>query len=136
MTARRIVDYRKEHGPVRRRDQLMQVEGIGPATYTQAAGFLKIPDGEHPLDRTWVHPESYRLATRLLEKFGFAPEVVRDKDRLPELRAKLAEADFAGAGRASWRSASSRSATSSTLSAGPSATRATISPSRSSRRAS
>ena len=58
LTARRIVDYRKEHGPFASRDQLTQVEGVGPATFTQAAGFLKIPDGEHPLDRTWIHPES------------------------------------------------------------------------------
>ena len=94
LTARRIVEYRKEHGPFASRDQLTQVEGIGPATFTQAAGFLKIPDGEHPLDRTWIHPESYPVAIRLLEKLEFAPEVVRDKDRLPELNEKLAEADL------------------------------------------
>jgi len=95
LTARRIVEYRKEHGPFTGRDQLMQVEGIGPASYTQAAGFLKIPEGQHPLDRTWIHPEKYAVVTNLLEKFGFAPDVVRDKARLPELRGKLFEADFA-----------------------------------------
>ena len=91
LTARRIVDYRKEHGPFSAREQLQQIEGIGPATYTQAAGFLKIHDGEQPLDRTWIHPESYGVATRLLEKLGYAPDVVRDKEKLTELRAKLAE---------------------------------------------
>ena len=70
----------------------MEVEGIGPATFTQAAGFLKLADGEDPLDRTWVHPESYPAATKLLEKFGFATDVVQDKARLPELRAQLAQA--------------------------------------------
>ncbi len=99
LTARRIVEYRKEHGPFAGRDQLMQVEGIGPATYTQAAGFLKIPDGQHPLDRTWVHPESYAVVTRLLEMLGFAPEVIRGRDRVPELRAKLAETDLAALAR-------------------------------------
>ncbi|WP_081578414.1 Tex-like N-terminal domain-containing protein, partial [Singulisphaera acidiphila] len=93
LTARRLVDYRKEKGPFTTREQLTQVEGIGPATYTQAAGFLKIREGEHPLDRTWIHPESYEVATRLLEKLGFAPDVVRDKAQLPALHAKLNEAD-------------------------------------------
>jgi protein Tex len=91
LTARRIVDYRKEHGTFTDREQLKQVEGIGPATYTQAAGFLKISGGVNPLDRTWVHPESYPAATRLLEKVGYSPDSVRDKGRLSELRAKLAE---------------------------------------------
>ena len=52
-TARRIVEYRKEHGPFAPRPAF-EVEGIGPATFTQAAGFLKIPEGENPLDRTWI----------------------------------------------------------------------------------
>jgi protein Tex len=95
LTARRIAEYRKEHGPFSRREQLMQVEGIGPATFTQAAGFLKIPESEDPLDRTWIHPESYPAATKLLERFGFGPEVVRDKAALPDLCAKLAEANTA-----------------------------------------
>jgi uncharacterized protein len=91
LTARRIVDYRKDHGAFTNREQLKQVEGIGPATYTQAAGFLKISGGDSPLDRTWVHPESYSAASKLLENVGFSPDSVRDKDRLSELRAKLTE---------------------------------------------
>jgi len=94
LTARRIVEYRKEHGPFSGRDQLMQVEGIGPASYTQAAGFLKIRESEHPLDRTWIHPESYSVALRLLEKLEFPADVVRDKARLPELREKLAQVEI------------------------------------------
>jgi uncharacterized protein len=91
LTARRIVEYRKEHGPFANRAQLTAVEGIGPATFTQAAGFLKLPDGENPLDRTWIHPESYPAAIKLLEKLGYEPEVVRDKSRLPEVQAKLVQ---------------------------------------------
>ena len=62
-----------------------------------AAGFLKIPGAENPLDRTWVHPESYSTAIKLLEKLGFTPEVVRDKAQLPALHAKLDELAQAGA---------------------------------------
>ena len=72
----------------------MQVEGVGPVTYTQAAGFLKIPASENPLDRTWVHPESYPVAIRVLEKLGFTPEVIRNRDELPALHAKMNEADL------------------------------------------
>ncbi|OJW06048.1 MAG: hypothetical protein BGO49_07300 [Planctomycetales bacterium 71-10] len=93
LTARRIADRRKEKGGFFTREELMDVEGVGPATFTQAAGFLKIGDGPHPLDRTWIHPESYAAAAKLLEKFGHGPEVVRDKEKLPELRARLAEVD-------------------------------------------
>ncbi len=96
LTARRIVEFRMEHGPYRRRTQLTEVEGVGPATFTQAAGFLKLLDGEDPLDRTWVHPESYPAAMKLVEKFGFTPEVVRDKVSLPELRTQLTQADVPG----------------------------------------
>jgi uncharacterized protein len=92
LTARRIVDHRKEKGAFASREQLMEVDGVGPATYTQAAGFLKIPEGVLPLDRTWIHPESYAIATLLLERFGQTPEVVRDKQELPELHRRLEEA--------------------------------------------
>jgi uncharacterized protein len=93
LTARRIVDFRKEKGAFTGRERLVDVEGIGPATFTQAAGFLKVPESAHPFDRTWVHPESYEAATRLLEKFGETPEVVRDREKLPDLRNRLAEAN-------------------------------------------
>jgi uncharacterized protein len=99
LTARRIVEHRKENGPFQDRQQLVGVEGIGPATFTQAAGFLKIRGGDNPLDRTWVHPESYPIVTRLLEKLGLAPEVLNDKERLSELRAKLGELDIAATAR-------------------------------------
>ncbi len=94
LTARRVVEHRTTKGPFASRDQLMEVEGVGPATFTQAAGFLKIAGGPNPLDRTWVHPESYEAAAKFLETLGYAPEVVIDKSRSEELQAKLAEADI------------------------------------------
>ena len=66
LTARRLYEYRQEHGPFRNREQLKQVAGIGDATFVQAAGFLKIPGAENPLDETWIHPESYEIAERVL----------------------------------------------------------------------
>ncbi len=94
LTARRVVERRTQQGPYTSRAQLMEVEGVGPATFTQAAGFLKIAGGESPLDRTWVHPESYPTAEKLLEKLGFTTEIVRERERLSELHAKLDEADI------------------------------------------
>lgn len=65
--ARKIVNYRNQHGPFRSRRELLDVPGIGAATFTQAAGFLKISQGSEPLDGTWIHPENYPLARKLLQ---------------------------------------------------------------------
>ncbi|MGL4943301.1 MAG: helix-hairpin-helix domain-containing protein [Thermoguttaceae bacterium] len=73
LTARRIYDYRQQHGPYKTRDELKKVPGLGPVTFAYAAGFLRIPRGINPLDATWIHPESYDLATRILAKIGFTP---------------------------------------------------------------
>ncbi len=68
LTARRVYEYRQQHGPFRSREQLKLVPGIGEATYVQAAGFLKIVGGDNPLDSTWIHPESYEIAQQVLAK--------------------------------------------------------------------
>ncbi len=94
LTARRLVDYRKEKGPFTNRDQIKEVEGVGPASFTQAAGFLKIPGAANPLDRTWIHPESYEIATKVLEKFGFTPDILTHRDQLPALHEKLNQANL------------------------------------------
>ena len=70
LTARRVYEYRREHGPFKNREDLKKVNGFGDATYIQAAGFLKILGGENPLDATWIHPESYDIAQAVLEKLG------------------------------------------------------------------
>ena len=59
--AKSIVEYRRQHGPFSSRSQLMEVQGFTDTSYEQAAGFLRVPEGKHPLDRTAVHPECYSL---------------------------------------------------------------------------
>ena len=71
LTARKIYEYRQANGPFKRREQLKDVSGVGDSSYVQAAGFLKIVNGDNPLDRTWIHPESYEAATKVLEAIGF-----------------------------------------------------------------
>ncbi len=69
-TAENIVKYREAHGKFRRREDLKKVPGIGDIAFQQAAGFLRIPDGDNPLDNTSIHPESYPATWELLKKFG------------------------------------------------------------------
>ena len=61
-----IVTYREQHGSFRSREELRKVPGLGPATFVQAAGFLKIANGVEPLDNTFIHPESYKAARAIL----------------------------------------------------------------------
>ncbi len=68
--AEAIVKHRDAHGPFRRREDLLKVKGMGPKTYEQAIGFLRIPDGENPLDATPIHPESYPVVERLFAYMG------------------------------------------------------------------
>jgi transcriptional accessory protein Tex/SPT6 len=91
LVAREIVERRKSQGPFTAREQLMGVTGMGPTRYTQAAGFLKIPTATNPLDRTWIHPESYPLAEKILAELGYTPSVLDDKSGHEGLRAKLNE---------------------------------------------
>jgi uncharacterized protein len=69
--AKNIVLYREENGKFTSRKQLLKVPKLGPKAYEQCAGFLRIPDGEYPLDATAVHPESYQAAEGLLELLGY-----------------------------------------------------------------
>jgi len=66
-----IVEHRRESGRFRSRRELKKVKGLGPKTFEQAAGFLRIPGGEDLLDNTAVHPESYPAAEKLLKITGF-----------------------------------------------------------------
>ncbi|MCE9531132.1 MAG: helix-hairpin-helix domain-containing protein, partial [Planctomycetes bacterium] len=89
LVARDIVEYRTKNGPFRHRAQLKEVPGIGDARFTQAAGFLKIPNSEDPFDTTWIHPESYAIALQALTELGFAPADLRDPAKHTALRDKL-----------------------------------------------
>ncbi|MDY0748014.1 Tex family protein [Paucibacter sp. R3-3] len=63
-----IVRWRDANGAFRSRKQLLEVSGLGPKTFEQAAGFLRIRDGDNPLDLTGVHPETYPVVQRILDK--------------------------------------------------------------------
>ena len=73
--AKNIVDYRERNGRFISRAQLLKVPKLGPKAYEQCAGFLRILDGDNPLDATSVHPESYAAALKLLERLGLTMEL-------------------------------------------------------------
>lgn len=75
--AKNIVGYREENGRFVNRKQLLKVAKLGPKAYEQCAGFLRISEGENPLDATAVHPESYETAAALMERLGYSPEDLR-----------------------------------------------------------
>ena len=85
LTARRLYDYRLEHGPFGSREQLNGVPGFGAAAYVQSAGFLKIAAGENPLDATWIHPESYDAAEKLLSKLNLRVDDLRQAEATEKL---------------------------------------------------
>ncbi|MDO4261908.1 MAG: Tex family protein [Eubacteriales bacterium] len=70
--AKNIVAYREENGRFANRRQLLKVPKLGPKAFEQCAGFLRIRDGDNPLDATSVHPESYEAATKLLTSLGYS----------------------------------------------------------------
>ena len=72
--AKNIVAYREANGAFTNRKQLLKVAKLGPKAFEQCAGFLRIQNGDNPLDYTGVHPESYEAARKLLEKIGVSPE--------------------------------------------------------------
>lgn len=75
--ARNIVDYREANGRFTNRKQLLKVAKLGPKAFEQCAGFMRITDGDNPLDATSVHPESYEAAEKLMEKLGLTMEDVK-----------------------------------------------------------
>ena len=87
-TAKNIVAWRDANGRFEGRRQLLKVPRLGPAAFTQCAGFLRIHGGTSPLDDTPVHPESYALAEKILSKLGFSLDDLTKKDELALLAAK------------------------------------------------
>lgn len=87
--AKNIIKYREEHGAFKSRKELLKVSRLGPNTFTQCAGFLRINNATLALDNTSVHPESYPLAEKILQKLGFSLSDLSDKHQLEQLKIKL-----------------------------------------------
>ena len=95
-TALNIVTFRNENGKFRSRVQLKAVPGIGPKTFEQAAGFLRIRDGENPLDMTAVHPESYSVVEQMARSLSvMVKEIIKDPKLVEKIdRAQLVAGSF------------------------------------------
>lgn len=87
--AKNIVAFRQENGGFTSRKQLLKVPRLGPAAFTQCAGFLRLNGAKNPLDNTSVHPESYELAERIIGELGFTLKDLQDKLQLEALQVKL-----------------------------------------------
>ncbi|GAA4318263.1 Tex family protein [Compostibacter hankyongensis] len=80
LLADNIIRYRRENGPFRSRRELMQVPRLGEKAFEQCAGFLRIPDGQHPLDNSAVHPERYALVEKIAaERQCSVEDLIRDE---------------------------------------------------------
>jgi uncharacterized protein len=94
-TAQKIVEYRNDHGKFRSRVQLTAVSGVGPKTFEQAAGFLRIRGGENPLDNTAVHPESYPVVEQIVEQIAKAHSIsIPELISKPELLGRVKKEDL------------------------------------------
>ena len=87
--AKNIVAFRQENGGFTSRKQLLKVPRLGPAAFTQCAGFLRLNGAKNPLDNTSVHPESYELSERIIGELGFTLKDLQDKSQLEALQIKL-----------------------------------------------
>lgn len=92
--AKNIVKYRDENGKLKNRKELLKVPKLGKVAYEQCAGFLRIMDGDNPLEITAVHPESYEATEKLLKSLGFDKKDLKNKEKLEELRQKLKSVDI------------------------------------------
>jgi len=85
-TASNIVAFRTKAGGFKSRTQLMDVNGVGPRVFEQCAGFLRVSNGENPLDATGIHPEAYPVVERIAEVIGTPlPDLIRNSDGLADL---------------------------------------------------
>ena len=88
--SKNIVKYRDENGKFKNRKELLKVAKLGKSAYEQCAGFIRIYDGDNPLEVTAVHPESYEIAENLLKEIGCKKQDLRDKEGLKTIKEKLA----------------------------------------------
>ena len=87
--AKNIVAYRDANGKLKNRKELLKVPKLGKVAYEQCAGFIRIYDGNNPLEITAVHPESYEVAEKLLEQIGYQKEDLLSKEKVQEIKEKL-----------------------------------------------
>ncbi len=108
--ANAIVKYREEHGSFKSRNELQKVPGLGPSTFLQAAGFLKIANGAELLDNTFIHPESYGAVRTLLTLLpGEEDKVVRPAERIALFKQRIKLQNSLGRSNSRTRSAVSES---------------------------
>ncbi|WP_109690974.1 Tex family protein [Tumebacillus permanentifrigoris] len=92
--AKNVVAYREEVGKFTSRKQLGKVPRLGPKTYVQAVGFLRIPGAKYPLDNTPIHPESYEAAEKLLAELGLAVTDVIDPSKRDLVHSRMQGLDL------------------------------------------
>ena len=95
LSVKNIIEYRRSKGPFRSREEFKEVDGVSDSTYRQCAGFMRVVGGDNPLDATWIHPESYPLATAILEKYGFTVEDLRCAQKRAAFAEATKDADYA-----------------------------------------
>ena len=88
--SKNIVKYRDENGKFKNRKELLKVAKLGKSAYEQCAGFIRIYDGDNPLEVTAVHPESYEIAENLLKEIGCKKQDLKDKEGIKIIKEKLA----------------------------------------------
>jgi len=88
--SKNIVKYRDENGKFKNRKELLKVAKLGKSAFEQCAGFIRIYDGDNPLEITAVHPESYEIAEELLKEIGFSKKDLKNKEALNKIKEKLA----------------------------------------------
>ena len=100
--AERVVAHRDENGPFVNRRGLKDVAGLGPKAFEQSAGFLRIRDGDNPLDASAIHPESYRAAKKVLDRAKLTMDSTPE-ERALALDKLVAEQPVSDAGLGTWR---------------------------------
>jgi len=89
--AKKIVQYRQKNGSFNKRADLLNVKGFGEKAFEQSAGFLRIIDGENPLEITGIHPESYEAAEKLINIHGYTLDDLKIKEKLDPLKLKVSQ---------------------------------------------
>jgi len=92
--AKNIVKYRDDNGELKSRKELLKVPKLGPSAFKQCAGFIRIFNGDNPLELTAVHPESYEVSEKLLTSLGYSVDSLIQKESLEKLKEDLSKVDI------------------------------------------